>query len=268
MTFDLNESAESDLGPTKKPFIPINMKQHGKEILKIQSHMRGKLARDEAKFLQERRWRFLFVHTFKQDDQWVKFRLLQRIDSGNFYATALHILKNKTFNRLEIPEILVASLRKQYANLINKLEFDLEHTTMNFLPAVEVKLFPETRQKYIKRIEDSHVIKIQKHMRRYLAQQWFKLRLKKHRENPNTILLRKYPILEGKHLFTCRVFYNQEQKIISVTAKSEDYIAEIRPLILSLREVDRHQFNDTISNLRRLADIISPYVIDRDSLAS
>jgi len=172
----------------------------------------------------------------------------------------LNILKNKAFNRLEIPEVLIASLRKQYVRILSKIEFDLEHSTMNFLPAVEVKLFPETRQKHIKRIEDTTVIKIQKHMRRYLAQQWFKLRLKKHRENPNTVLLRKYPILEGKHLFTCRVFFNQDQKIISVTAKCEDYIAEIRPLILSLREVDRHQFNDTVSNLKRLADIISPYV--------
>ena len=131
---------------------------------------------------------------------------------------------------------------------------------MHFLPAVEVKLFPETRQKYIKKIEDNTVIKIQKHIRRYLAQSFFKLRLKKHRKNPNTTLLRKYPLVEGRHLFTIRVYWQQDQRIISDTAKTEDYISEIRPLILSIREVDRHQFNDTIANLKRLADIISPYV--------
>lgn len=55
-------------------------------------------------------------------------------------------------------------------------------------------------------------------------------------------------------------FFDKSEKAIKVTANSRDYISEIKPLYILLDSVDKHQFDDSINNLTRLVDILTPYV--------
>jgi len=67
-------------------------------------------------------------------------------------------------------------------------------------------------------------------------------------------------MLKKKYLFKIKIFYNKDIKSLHITAKSDKYLADIKPLRLSNGEIDKHNFHETVANLKRLADIITPFV--------
>ena len=126
--------------------------------------------------------------------------------------------------------------------------------------AVEVWLFPEAREKHIAKYEVDVVIKIQRNIRRYLAQQMYKLMLKRARKNPTMKLLKKYRMTKGSAIFSVLMYYNTEYTTFVVHAKSQGYLAQIKPLSISVGEVDKYDLRSNMANIRRLNDIIQPYV--------
>lgn len=151
------------------------------------------------------------------------------------------------------------------------MEFDFDTFEITLLPSVEAELYPERKKKAIRKINIETIVRIQSLVRRYQARRMYKLKLKKSRENPGMKLLKKYVTNVNRCLFIVRIHHhkeikqepnqeNQERNQFIVTATSSDYHANIPQLTIPLEEVDKTEFCDNMTNVKRLVDILVPYV--------
>ena len=121
-------------------------------------------------------------------------------------------------------------------------------------------MYPKKKQQAARKFNIRNVLLIQKVLRGFQARKLFHLIVKKARENPTSKLMKKYVTSVNHNLFVVRIHYNNEQNHFTVTAKSADYHADIPQLVVPVEEVDKNEFSDKLTNLKRLVDILVPYV--------
>lgn len=96
---------------------PTNWDKHNEKIIKIQKFMRRKIARDLFNLFKLRKWRFWHSEIYRLDvdecNELISFKLVEDVKTHKLYANGKYLdIKNRSFNKLEIPESLKENLRR------------------------------------------------------------------------------------------------------------------------------------------------------------
>ncbi len=123
-----------------------------------------------------------------------------------------------------------------------------------------MKLFPEKHQELNKSLDLNAILKIQANYRRHLAQSTYRIKLEKARKNPHKIFLKKWPCTKDNLLCIISCYYLQDIKTLLFRALAHYYSSRIEDLTIKISDIDKHGFEEKLSNVKRLADLISSYV--------
>jgi hypothetical protein len=135
-----------------------------------------------------------------------------------------------------------------------------ESKTLEFRRDIEWKYFPEKHKDIFRKYDHKAILKIQAHFRRHQIQQKFQLMIEKARTSPNRILIKKWPQIKGNCLFIISTFYLKDANQLLFKPFSREYTGQVEEFTIKISEIDRHNFEDKLSNVKRFADMIEPYV--------